>query len=116
MRTLKVLVAGVIACGVEAPDRTRYQSALERRPRVAYPHRDLSEGLEVKASRGLADVRRAQLHGARAGAGCHQRAQTHRGGGSCMEAVTQIDAWDQLVADPSPRDHIVQLYQENAFL
>ncbi len=33
-----------------------------------------------------------------------------------MEAVTQIDAWDQLVADPSPRDHIVQLYQENAFL
>ena len=36
----------------------------ELRPRVAYPHRDLSEGLEVKASRGLADVRRAQLHGA----------------------------------------------------
>jgi hypothetical protein len=45
-------------------DRTRYQSALELRPRVAYPHRDLSEGLEVKASRGLAGVRRAQLHGA----------------------------------------------------
>jgi hypothetical protein len=34
----------------------------ELRLRVAYPHRDLSEGLEVKASRGLADVRRAQLH------------------------------------------------------
>ena len=33
-----------------------------------------------------------------------------------MEAVTQIDAWDQLVADPSPRDHIVQLYQEKGFL
>ena len=31
---------------------------------MAYSHRDLSEGLEVKASRGLADVRRAQLHGA----------------------------------------------------
>jgi len=31
---------------------------------VAYPHRDLAEGLEVKASRGLADVRRAQLPGA----------------------------------------------------
>jgi len=29
---------------------------------VAYPHRDLSEGLDVKASRGLADVRRAQLN------------------------------------------------------
>jgi len=36
----------------------------ELRPRVAYPHRDLSEGLEVKASRGLAHVRRALLHGA----------------------------------------------------
>ena len=36
----------------------------EPRPRVAYPHRDLSEGLEVKASRGLAHVRRALLHGA----------------------------------------------------
>jgi len=35
----------------------------ELRPRVAYPHRDLSEGLEVKASRGLAHVRRALLHG-----------------------------------------------------
>jgi hypothetical protein len=35
----------------------------ELRPRVAYPHRDLSEGLEVKASRGLAHVRRA-LRGA----------------------------------------------------
>jgi hypothetical protein len=34
----------------------------ELRPRVAYPHRDLSEGLEVKASRGLAHVRRALLH------------------------------------------------------
>ena len=43
-------------------DRTRYQSALEHCHRVAYPHRDLSEGLDVKASRGLADVRRAQLH------------------------------------------------------
>jgi hypothetical protein len=31
---------------------------------VAYPHRNrnLSEGLDVKANRGLADVRRAQLH------------------------------------------------------
>ena len=45
-------------------DRTRYQSALELRPSVAYSHRDLSEGLEVKASRGLADVRREQLRGA----------------------------------------------------
>jgi hypothetical protein len=46
------------------PGPTQHQSALQPRPRVAYPHRDLSEGLEVKASRGLADVRRAQLHGA----------------------------------------------------
>ena len=38
----------------------------ELRPRVAYPHRDLSEGLEVKASRGLAHVRRALLHRAEA--------------------------------------------------
>jgi hypothetical protein len=44
--------------------RTRYQSALEPRRGVAYPQRDLSERLEVKASRGLADVRRAKLHGA----------------------------------------------------
>jgi hypothetical protein len=43
-------------------DRTRYQSALEHCLRVAYPHRDLPEGLDVKASRGLADVRRALLH------------------------------------------------------
>jgi hypothetical protein len=68
MRTLKLLVAGVVPCGVEVLDRTRYQSALELRPREAYPDRDLSEGLEVKASRGLADVRRAQLHGAEQGA------------------------------------------------
>ena len=33
-----------------------------------------------------------------------------------MNAVTQMEAWDQLVADPRPRDHIVQLYQEKAFL
>src|SRR5262249_20994203 len=51
-------------------------------------------------------------------AGCDQRAQMRRGGGSLMNAVTRIEAeaWDQLVADPRPRDHIVQLYQENAFL
>jgi len=36
----------------------------ELRPRVAYPHRDLSEGLEVKASRGLGDAWRAHLPGA----------------------------------------------------
>ena len=30
--------------------------------------------------------------------------------------MRQMEAWDQLVADPSPRDHIVQLYQEQAFL
>jgi hypothetical protein len=33
-----------------------------------------------------------------------------------MNAVTRMEAWDQLVADPRPRDHIVQLYQEKAFL
>ena len=33
-----------------------------------------------------------------------------------MNAVTRTEAWDQLVADPRPRDHIVQLYQEKAFL
>ena len=36
----------------------------ELRPRVAYPHRDVSEGREVKASRGPAHVWRALLHGA----------------------------------------------------
>ena len=33
-----------------------------------------------------------------------------------MNAVTRMEAWDQLVADPRPQDHIVQLYQEKAFL
>ena len=33
-----------------------------------------------------------------------------------MNAVTRMEAWDQLVADPRPRDHIVQLYQEKTFL
>jgi MEDS: MEthanogen/methylotroph, DcmR Sensory domain len=33
-----------------------------------------------------------------------------------VDTVTQLEAWDQLVADPGPRDHIVQLYQEWAFL
>jgi hypothetical protein len=44
--------------------RTRYQSALELRRGVAYPRRELSEGLEVKASRGLGDAWRAHLPGA----------------------------------------------------
>src|SRR4029453_19229599 len=68
MRTLKLLVAGVVPCGVEVLDRTRYQSALELRPREAYPDRDLSEGLEVKDSRGLAHVSRARLRSASANA------------------------------------------------
>ena len=46
------------------PDRTRYQSALELRPKVAYPQRDLTEGLEVRASRGPADAWQARLLGA----------------------------------------------------
>src|SRR5262249_6338616 len=33
-----------------------------------------------------------------------------------MNAGTRMEAWDQLVADPRPHDHIVQLYQEKAFL
>ena len=51
----------------------RYQSALELRRRVAYPHRDLSEGLEVKASRGLADVRRAAVRSRAAPAAISER-------------------------------------------
>src|SRR6266446_9962989 len=32
------------------------------------------------------------------------------------DGVTQVEPWDQLLADPRPRDHIVQLYQEKGFL
>src|SRR6266511_1746481 len=30
--------------------------------------------------------------------------------------MTQIEPWDPVVADAAPRDHIVQLYQDEGFL